>query len=254
MGAHRDREKRFAVAEKFYPRRVASGCRSAARPGQSGTDSSSDGATLPPAAGTLIAPIRGSRGRYRPGGRHPRGSMVQLFQRYIPYSSVVHFLVQTLLCLTAFTLVVQVAWYAQLDPTLPSMTGVRLGRTATTVATLVIVFYLTGYFRAAQPSEHGVVRPPPYSGSAALSGHTGVAVRVRPHRSPALGGGRGRIGPDGLDDDRVARLGPAYGGRGYAGREHPLDRRRRACVPDRRSDRQRCSLGIPPHWLRAGRR
>ncbi len=35
--------------------------------------------------------------------------MVQLFQRYVPYSSVVHFMVQSLLCLTAFTLVVQVA-------------------------------------------------------------------------------------------------------------------------------------------------
>ena len=72
--------------------------------------------------------------------------MVQLFQRYVPYSSVVNFLVQSLLCLTAFTFVVQVAWYAQLDPTLPSLAGVRLGRTVTTVATLVGVFYLTGYF------------------------------------------------------------------------------------------------------------
>ncbi len=72
--------------------------------------------------------------------------MVQLFQRYVPYSSVVHFMVQSLLCLTAFTLVVQVAWYTQLDPTLPSLAGVRLGRIATTVATLVSVFYLTGYF------------------------------------------------------------------------------------------------------------
>jgi len=72
--------------------------------------------------------------------------MVQTFQRYVPYSSVVNFLVQSLLCLTAFTFVVQVAWYAQLDPTLPSLAGVRLGRTVTTVATLVGVFYLTGYF------------------------------------------------------------------------------------------------------------
>ena len=72
--------------------------------------------------------------------------MVQLFQRYVPYSSVVHFLVQSLLCLTAFTFVIQVAWYAQLDPTLPSLAGLRLGRTLTTVATLVVVFYLTGYF------------------------------------------------------------------------------------------------------------
>ncbi len=72
--------------------------------------------------------------------------MVQLFQRYVPYSSVVHFLVQSLLCLTAFTFVIQVAWYTQFYPTLPSLTGLRLGRTFTTVATLVVVFYLTGYF------------------------------------------------------------------------------------------------------------
>ncbi len=72
--------------------------------------------------------------------------MVQLFQRYIPTSSLVDFLVQSMLCLTSFVAVVQVAWWTQLDPTLPSLMGVRAGRALTTVAVLVVVFYLTGYF------------------------------------------------------------------------------------------------------------
>jgi len=72
--------------------------------------------------------------------------LVQLFQRYVPYSSVLDFLVQSLLCLTAFTLSVQFAFYLHLAPTLPSLPGVRAGRTLTTVAVLVTVFYLTGYF------------------------------------------------------------------------------------------------------------
>lgn len=72
--------------------------------------------------------------------------MVQLFQRYVPYSSVLDFCVQSLLCLTAFTVVVQVAFYTRLEPTLPALGGVRAGRTLTTVAVLVAVFYLTGYF------------------------------------------------------------------------------------------------------------
>jgi lipopolysaccharide/colanic/teichoic acid biosynthesis glycosyltransferase len=72
--------------------------------------------------------------------------MVQLFQRYVPYSSIVDFLVQSLLCMTAFTLVVQVAWWTHFDPTLPHLPGVRFGRTLSSVAVLVLVFYLTGYF------------------------------------------------------------------------------------------------------------
>ncbi len=72
--------------------------------------------------------------------------MVQLFQRYVPYSSVLDFTVQSLLCLMAFTLSVQVAFYLHLAPTLPAMGGVRAGRTLTTVSVLVTVFYLTGYF------------------------------------------------------------------------------------------------------------
>jgi sugar transferase (PEP-CTERM system associated) len=72
--------------------------------------------------------------------------VVQLFQRYIPYSSVLDFLVQSLLCLTAFTAAVQIAFYMQLAPTLPALGGVRAGRTLTTVTVLVTVFYLTGYF------------------------------------------------------------------------------------------------------------
>ncbi len=72
--------------------------------------------------------------------------MVQLFQRYVPYSSIVDFLVQSLLCLTAFTVAVQFAWYAQLDPTLPHLPGLRAGRVLMTVSVLVMVFYLTGYF------------------------------------------------------------------------------------------------------------
>jgi len=72
--------------------------------------------------------------------------LVQLFQRYVPYSSVLDFLVQSLLCLMAFTLSVQLAFYLHLAPTLPFLTGVRAGRTLTTVSVLVTVFYLTGYF------------------------------------------------------------------------------------------------------------
>ena len=72
--------------------------------------------------------------------------MVQLFQRYVPYSSVLDFLVQSLLCLTAFTLSVQIAFHLHLAPTLPALGGVRAGRTLTTVSVLVTVFYLTGYF------------------------------------------------------------------------------------------------------------
>lgn len=72
--------------------------------------------------------------------------MVQLFQRYVPYSSVIDFLAQSLLCLTAFTLSVQLAFHLHLAPTLPAMGGVRAGRTLTTVSVLVTVFYLTGYF------------------------------------------------------------------------------------------------------------
>ena len=55
--------------------------------------------------------------------------MVQLFQRYVPYSSVLDFCVQSLLCLTAFTVVVQVAFYTRIEPTLPALGGVRAGRT-----------------------------------------------------------------------------------------------------------------------------
>jgi sugar transferase (PEP-CTERM system associated) len=72
--------------------------------------------------------------------------VVQLFQRYVPYSSVLDFLVQSLLCLAAFTAAVQIAFYMKLAPTLPALVGVRAGRTMTTVAVLVTVFYLTGYF------------------------------------------------------------------------------------------------------------
>ena len=72
--------------------------------------------------------------------------MVQLFQRYVPYSSVLDFVVQSLLCLTAFTLSVQLAFHFRLAPALPSLVGVRAGRTLTTVSVLVTVFYLTGYF------------------------------------------------------------------------------------------------------------
>lgn len=72
--------------------------------------------------------------------------MVQLFQRYVPYSSIVDFLVQSLLCLTAFTLSVQLAFHFHLAPSLPALAGVRAGRTLTTVSVLVMVFYLTGYF------------------------------------------------------------------------------------------------------------
>ncbi len=72
--------------------------------------------------------------------------MVQLFQRYVPYSSVLDFLVQSMLCLTAFGLSVQFAFHLRLAPTLPSLAGVRAGRTLTTVSVLVVVFYLTGYF------------------------------------------------------------------------------------------------------------
>ena len=72
--------------------------------------------------------------------------MVQLFQRYVPYSSILDFLVQSFLCLTAFTLSVQLAFHFHLVPTLPALIGVRAGRTLTTVSVLVTVFYLTGYF------------------------------------------------------------------------------------------------------------
>lgn len=72
--------------------------------------------------------------------------MVRIFQRYIPYSSIVDFLVQSLLCLAAFALVVQVAWWTQLDPTLPSLAGIRAGRALTAVSVLLAIFYLTGYF------------------------------------------------------------------------------------------------------------
>jgi len=72
--------------------------------------------------------------------------LVQLFQRYVPYSSVVDFVVQSLLCFTAFLVTVQFAWHANLDPTLPSLVGVRVGRTLTTAAVLITVFYLTGHF------------------------------------------------------------------------------------------------------------
>lgn len=72
--------------------------------------------------------------------------MVQLFQRYVPYAAIVDFFVQSLLCLTAFTVVVQAAWWTHLDPTLPTLLGVRAGRAMTSVAILVLVFYLTGYY------------------------------------------------------------------------------------------------------------
>jgi len=72
--------------------------------------------------------------------------VVQLFQRYVPYSSVVDFVAQSLLCMAAFTLAVQVAFYLRLAPTLPALAGVRAGRTVTAVTVLVGVFYLTGYF------------------------------------------------------------------------------------------------------------
>ena len=72
--------------------------------------------------------------------------MVQLFQRYVPYSSILDFLVQSLLCLTAFTLSVQLAFHFHLVPMLPALIGVRAGRTLTTVSVRVTVFYLTGYF------------------------------------------------------------------------------------------------------------
>ncbi len=72
--------------------------------------------------------------------------MVQLFQRYVPTSSIVDFLVQSFLCLAAFTVAVQTAWWMHLDPALPTVAGVRFGRALTTVSVLVLVFYLTGYF------------------------------------------------------------------------------------------------------------
>ena len=72
--------------------------------------------------------------------------MVQVFQRYIPYSRIVDFMVHSMLCAMAFTAVVQVAWWTRFDPTLPNLAGVRFGRSLTSVVVLVLVFYLTGYF------------------------------------------------------------------------------------------------------------
>ena len=157
--------------------------------------------------------------------------MVQLFQRYVPYSSVVHFMVQSLLCLTAFTLVVQVAWYTQLDPTLPSLAGVRLGRIATTVATLVSVFYLTGYFERRNHLSTALFVPRLIQ-AVPLSAAT-LALLYQFVPSVALGwevAGAG-LGLMALMMIAWHCVAPSIGERGYAGREHPLDRRRRACLP-----------------------
>lgn len=72
--------------------------------------------------------------------------MIQVFQRYIPFSRLLDFMIHSLLCATAFTAVVQVAWWTRFDPTLPNLAGVRIGRSLTSVVVLVLVFYLTGYF------------------------------------------------------------------------------------------------------------
>jgi sugar transferase (PEP-CTERM system associated) len=72
--------------------------------------------------------------------------LVQLFQRYVPYSSVLDFVVQSMLCLTAFTLSVQFAFHLRLYPAIPAVQGLRAGRPLTAVTVLVAVFYLTGYF------------------------------------------------------------------------------------------------------------
>ena len=72
--------------------------------------------------------------------------MVQIFQRYLPFTTLVDFVVQSLLCTVSFAVAVQVAWWARLDPTLPVLFGLRAGRVLTSAAILVLVFFLTGYF------------------------------------------------------------------------------------------------------------